>query len=57
MKKYNVWGQIGSTQIDREIEADFFSWDKAGFYILKNSQTGEECYFPVNKIVIERIIE
>lgn len=57
MKKYNVWGQIGSTQIDREIEADFFSWDKAGFYILKNSQTGEEWYFPVNKIVIERIIE
>jgi hypothetical protein len=57
MKKYNVWGQIGSTQIDREIEADYFSCGEGGFYVLKNSQTKEEWYFPVNKIVIERIIE
>lgn len=57
MKKYKVWGQIGTHSFDYTIEADFFSYSQAGVYHFINNETNQEWYFPINRTVVETIAE
>jgi len=57
MKKYNIKCGVGSWNLDRTIECDYFSFrDSSGSYYFHNSETGEEWWFPVMHTVVKRII-
>lgn len=57
MKKYKVWGQIGTHSFDYTIEADYFNYSQAGMYIFDNSETNQKWHFPINRTVVETIVE
>lgn len=57
MKKYNVWGQIGTHSFDYTIEADFFSYSQAGVYHFINNETKQEWFYPIDRTVVETIEE
>lgn len=57
MKKYNVFGQVGSQSYDVVIECDYFSYEgNYSVYYFYNSETGTEWWFPVMHTIIKRII-
>jgi hypothetical protein len=56
MKKYKVWGQIGTHLFDYVIEADNFDYSQEGVYRFENSETGEMWCFPTTKTVVKTII-
>ena len=57
MKKYNVFGQVGSKSYDVVIECDYFSYEgNSGVYYFHNSETGTEWWFPVMHTIIKKII-
>lgn len=57
MKKYNVWGQIGTHSFNYTIEADFFSYSQAGVYHFINNETKQEWFYPIDRTVVETIEE
>jgi hypothetical protein len=57
MKKYKVWGQIGTHSFDYTIEADHFTYSQAGVYRFMNSETNQEWFYPINRTVVKTIIE
>lgn len=57
MKKYRVWGQIGTHSFDYTIEANHFNYSQAGMYIFDNSETNQKWYFPINRTVVQAIVE
>lgn len=57
MKKYKVWGQIGSHSFEMVIEADGFEWSRAGVYCFRNTETGAIWCYPINRTVVELIKE
>lgn len=57
MKKYKVWGQIGTHSFDHTIEADFFSYSQAGVYHFINKETNQEWFYPINRTVVQAIVE
>lgn len=57
MKKYKVWGQIGSHSFDMVIEANNFIYSQAGVYSFYNNETSQSWYFPINRTVVETIVE
>jgi hypothetical protein len=57
MKKYRVWGQIGTHSFDYTIEANHFNYSQAGMYIFDNSETNQKWHFPINRTVVQAIVE
>ena len=56
MKKYNIFGQVGSHSYDVIIECDQFSYGHSGAYHFYNSETGEEWWFPIMHTVVKKIV-
>jgi len=55
MKKYKVWGQVGTHSFEYEIEADNFIYTHVGVYEFVNSHTNKKWYFPITRTVVETI--
>ena len=56
MKKYNVFGQVGSHSYEVIIECDYFSYSESGVYYFHNYETGGEWWFPIMHTVVKKII-
>ena len=57
MKKYKVWGTVDSHSFNMIIEADCFEWTRAGAYCFQNTETGKMWCFPINRTLVETIVE
>ena len=55
MKKYKIWGQVGTHSFEYEIEADNFIYTHAGVYVFVNSVTNKKWCFPITRTVVETI--
>jgi hypothetical protein len=57
MKKYLIWGQIGSISFRDTIEADQFDCDTSGAYVFRNFSTREMWCYPIYRTVVKLIVE